>query len=312
MKPKFFITIITILFLFNISKAAEVDAWAINSTSLVSGRLYLASSGATSVTYNVTLDRSSGETGFTVQFALATKNASGGIVLVSSVSTATDADFQSGSLYANKQVTVSVSNSTVLNSTVYLVTDPTGKSNFAFFAGSYNVTNSSTPPSGAVYWNGSTNSVVYVSQSELTNATVLHTSSNPLITNNQSFTSAGGTTRLILQADGNLVLYQLSTGKALWASGTNNNKAKYLYFQPDGNLVLRAADHSTVIWASNIYAISNVQNAQYAIFVVQDDGNLVMMIDSQYEPAPRPGFDQILGDTGTGNFTSSPHNGKIN
>ena len=54
---------------------------------------------------------------------------------------------------------------------------------------------------------------------------------------NQQLLAANGTTRLVMQVDGNLVLYPVSNGSALWASGTAGKPMASLLMQPDGNLV---------------------------------------------------------------------------
>ena len=52
----------------------------------------------------------------------------------------------------------------------------------------------------------------------------------------------------VMQTDGNFVLYD-STNGALWSSGTWNNPGSYLAVQNDGNLVVYK--NSTPLWASN-------------------------------------------------------------
>ncbi len=84
---------------------------------------------------------------------------------------------------------------------------------------------------------------------------------------NQTLTSADGRTRLILQGDGNLVLY--GTKGALWATGTKTG-AK-LAVQSDGNVVLYSAAGKAV-WASN----TSSKTAGARQLIVQSDGNLVL------------------------------------
>ncbi|MEW6736336.1 MAG: hypothetical protein AB1489_33900 [Acidobacteriota bacterium] len=85
----------------------------------------------------------------------------------------------------------------------------------------------------------------------------------------------------ILQTDGNLVLYQVIgtapplkqgvtfTGKALWATGTNNNQNDTFVVQNDGNLVVYNSKGSA-IWASNT-------NGKVPVgLYLQNDGNLVL------------------------------------
>ena len=75
---------------------------------------------------------------------------------------------------------------------------------------------------------------------------------------------------LILQSDGNLVLYH-GTGP-LWASNTAGKGASYLAMQSDGNLVLYTSSGKPV-WASNTAG----KGGSYA--VVQSDGNFVTYIN---------------------------------
>lgn len=59
---------------------------------------------------------------------------------------------------------------------------------------------------------------------------------------------SGSNNSLIMQGDGNLVLYS-SSGKVLWASGTKGS-GNYLQIQDDGNLVIYNSSN-TSLWATN-------------------------------------------------------------
>jgi hypothetical protein len=72
-----------------------------------------------------------------------------------------------------------------------------------------------------------------------------------------------------MQADGNLVLYRIDDGHALWASGTAGQPVNRAVMQADGNLIARAAD-GRVCWASNTAGNAGAQ------LVLQNDGNLVI------------------------------------
>ncbi|WP_406130328.1 protein kinase domain-containing protein [Streptomyces sp. NBC_00989] len=77
--------------------------------------------------------------------------------------------------------------------------------------------------------------------------------------------------KLIMQTDGNLVLYDAS-GTAHWASqtqGTGNTAT----FQADGNLVVYDAQHQA-LWSSD------TQGATGAVLKVLEDGNMVIATDS--------------------------------
>ncbi|MBB5731002.1 hypothetical protein FHS99_003516 [Sphingomonas prati] len=89
-----------------------------------------------------------------------------------------------------------------------------------------------------------------------------------IINRNTGIVSPDNRFRLTLEADGNLVLYQNSTGP-LWSSNTANSGTDRAYFQPDGNLVLyRANDTSTWHSETYMYPCSKLE--------LQNDGNLVI------------------------------------
>jgi Alpha-L-arabinofuranosidase B, catalytic/Carbohydrate binding module (family 6) len=90
---------------------------------------------------------------------------------------------------------------------------------------------------------------------------------NQQLTANQSVASCNGDYSLIMQGDGNLVLYQGST--ALWASNTVGSGADEAIMQGDGNFVLYTSAGSPV-WASNTPGNSG------AYLEVQNDGNVVV------------------------------------
>lgn len=83
----------------------------------------------------------------------------------------------------------------------------------------------------------------------------------------QSLNSGDGRYKLVLQDDGNLVLY--SPNRALWSSGTQGRSAGLFVLQGDGNMVLYGADNKPY-WAS--WTQNTGANALY----MQGDGNLVL------------------------------------
>lgn len=54
---------------------------------------------------------------------------------------------------------------------------------------------------------------------------------------------------LIMQSDGNLVLYS-TTGQALWSTGTSGNPGAWFVIQDDGNLVVYSTG-GKALWASS-------------------------------------------------------------
>ncbi|MEU6234449.1 DUF6531 domain-containing protein [Kitasatospora sp. NPDC047058] len=75
--------------------------------------------------------------------------------------------------------------------------------------------------------------------------------------------------RLIMQADGNLVLYQIDTGLAVWSTGTTGHPGARATLQADGNLVVTDTG-GAVLWSTNTAGNTG------AVAKVQDDGNFVL------------------------------------
>ena len=75
--------------------------------------------------------------------------------------------------------------------------------------------------------------------------------------------------RLIMQSDGNLVLYRLSDYKPIWSSNTANSGASRALMQYDGNFVVYTANN-VAKWSSE----TDGRPANY--LTVQDDGNMVI------------------------------------
>ena len=85
----------------------------------------------------------------------------------------------------------------------------------------------------------------------------------------ETLRSCGGDYQLAHQGDGNLVLYQRSTGRAIWNTATYGHATSRLAMQGDGNLVLYATD-GRALWHTRTGGYRN------AYLAVQDDGNLVL------------------------------------
>ncbi len=116
---------------------------------------------------------------------------------------------------------------------------------------------------GVAVWNsGSASTPDYLSKVTTTLPISAFYTHQSLQTTNRKY-------NLVLQTDGNLVLY--SSTKAIWASGTNGRIISHLSMQPDGNLVLYDKD-SVAAWNSGTNSSSN----QSSRLSIQDDGNLVI------------------------------------
>ena len=86
---------------------------------------------------------------------------------------------------------------------------------------------------------------------------------------NAPLVSESGAYQVILQDDGNFVLYQNDGYKPLWATNTVGKGGVVVTFQTDGNFVMYTADDEAV-WATQTMGKHGM------IVIMQDDGNLVM------------------------------------
>jgi subtilisin family serine protease len=88
------------------------------------------------------------------------------------------------------------------------------------------------------------------------------------LTANQAIRSANGLYTLIMQGDGNLVLYN-QANQPLFNTGTFGNPGAFLTFQPDGNVVLYRSN-GTPLWHTASYGTAA------NLFIVQTDSNVVL------------------------------------
>lgn len=98
----------------------------------------------------------------------------------------------------------------------------------------------------------------------------------------QSIDTADRRFKLILQGDGNLVLY--SPNRATWTTGTDGKPSAYLAMQSDGNLVLYDTSNRPLWYSGTAYWKS-------LRLVVQQDGNLVL-----YDGADKPYWNTQTND----------------
>jgi RHS repeat-associated protein len=108
---------------------------------------------------------------------------------------------------------------------------------------------------------------------QTTSTVVQNTDSMVKLTGGQVIPSgtslSSGSVRLAMQADGNLVVYGVATGKALWATGTNGNAGAYAQFGTDGNLHIYSSTGSS-LWTSGLAATTG------SVLELQNDANLVI------------------------------------
>lgn len=81
-----------------------------------------------------------------------------------------------------------------------------------------------------------------------------------------SETSKNGRYRLVMQVDGNLVIYD--RGQAIWHTRSSGNPGARLEVQSDGNLVVYSKANAP-LWYSRTSAVNTK-------LILQDDGNLVL------------------------------------
>lgn len=85
--------------------------------------------------------------------------------------------------------------------------------------------------------------------------------------------------RLVLQSDGNLVLY--SPTRAIWSSGTAGNPGAVLRHQTDNNVVLYSKA-GKALWSTRTGSNNQQENWQFRSYLsLQNDGNLVLYRESR-------------------------------
>ncbi len=95
---------------------------------------------------------------------------------------------------------------------------------------------------------------------------------NEILSNDAYISSPNGRFQLIMQSDGNLVLYEVGV-RAKWASGTDGRGIQTCIFQGDGNFVLYGF-YGGAVWNSGTNGNANSR------LILQDDGNLVIYSSS--------------------------------
>jgi hypothetical protein len=92
---------------------------------------------------------------------------------------------------------------------------------------------------------------------------------NQSLSPNQQVVSCNGQYNLIMQGDGNLVLYR--GGSPMWSTGTWGTQANLAIMQSDGNFVLYGA--SKAYWSTGTFGHSGAR------LVVGDDGKLAVSVE---------------------------------
>jgi hypothetical protein len=104
--------------------------------------------------------------------------------------------------------------------------------------------------------------------------------SGTIINQGYSYTSPNGNYTLVMQGDGNLVLYPKGQG-ASWAAGTadseqkNGDGGQVAVVQTDGNVQVIDSKNN-VLWQSNTAATKSTSYYNGAALSVQNDGNVVL------------------------------------
>jgi len=140
-------------------------------------------------------------------------------------------------------------------------------------------------PFGKAYWASNTSGVgAYVTLEDSGQLVIIDMSgvalwgsndrlmANQQLNVNDRLLSPNGKFTLIMQGDGNLVLYSADANKAIWASNTWNTPTRVTHaiMQTDGNFVCYD-DAGKAYWASNTWGFH-----PGAFVVLQGDGNLVI------------------------------------
>ncbi|MDK2125698.1 hypothetical protein [Parachitinimonas caeni] len=108
------------------------------------------------------------------------------------------------------------------------------------------------------------------------------------LTPGQSVSSDSGAYTLVMQGDGNLVMYQRSNMSPIWYTKTDGNPGAAAVMQGDGNLVVYSTT-GTALWnsrtAGNAGAYLNVQDDRNLV-VYRADGKALWHSDTYIRPEP--------------------------
>lgn len=125
----------------------------------------------------------------------------------------------------------------------------------------------STPPAGGPATASFTNAL-----GQTVKSVVKNTGSTAKVTPGQVIPSGTSLTsdsvRLAMQADGNLVLSSLATGKTLWSTSTSGNPGAFATLRSDGNFVVYNAGATTALWSSG--------TSTGTVMQIQNDANMVL------------------------------------
>jgi hypothetical protein len=128
----------------------------------------------------------------------------------------------------------------------------------------------------------------------------------------ETLSSPTGEYTLVYQNDGNLVLYRSADGFAVWDTKTTGKATGFVLMQWDGNFVVYGPGGDEAWWASGSNSCGSavvVQDDGSLAVVVQDDGNLVLY-DSGVSAStsftlPATGGNQSVTSSAGGSLTVS-------
>ncbi|MBF0436373.1 MAG: hypothetical protein HQL77_13490 [Magnetococcales bacterium] len=115
--------------------------------------------------------------------------------------------------------------------------------------------------------------------------------SGGMLGKDQALVSANNAYMLTFQSDSNLVLYDLQFKRAIWSSKTNGKGGDRVVMQPDGNLVMYKG--TTALWDTNTNGKTG------AVLGLGSDGNLVVVQNGATVWASNTKADGILPSGGT-------------
>jgi hypothetical protein len=284
MKKYIFSILITLLTL-NLSYASiSIDAWGVNN--LKAGKVFIPFGGTTAIDAWVNVKRTPNYNSG-VYISPIVINGDGSVQRLGTIVVG-DGSFN-GNLLASLNFQFNV-NSTLEGRRIYIASSENADfSNYSIFPNTNYATLVQPDPSAfdpipSHYDYAFLN---YNTAISATDRRFFPNNNTPVLTAGQSLFSTEGNTQMILQTDGNLVIYKRGSNgvqTAVWASNTTGRQVGALYYQTDGNLVLysgTATNQGPAIWSSNIAYIHG-ETAFYPYYSLQDDGNLVLNWPANY------------------------------
>ncbi len=119
-------------------------------------------------------------------------------------------------------------------------------------------------------------------------ATVAYLLSGQELTSNDQLISSNNKYKMVMQSDGNLVVYNIKSNHSKWESGTSGHAGAYATLRNDGNLVIYN-QNAKLIWQTNTIGFQNdIMTLSNAGYIILGNKNHKVWTTAPPPPPPAP------------------------